>query len=77
LRDYLQQQSERRVHLSFVEIEQRIGPLPSSARKHRAWWANDKSGRHVHARSWLDAGWRTAKVDLNAATADFVASQPR
>ena len=26
----------------------------------------------VHARAWLDAGRRTAKVDLTAATVDFV-----
>jgi hypothetical protein len=73
LRDYLSQRSEPAVRLSFADIEKIIGgPLPASARRYRPWWANEQSGTHVHARSWLDAGRRTANVDLNAATADFV-----
>ena len=74
LRKYLAERSDPVIRLSFAEIERIIGvPLPASARRHRPWWANEKSGSHVHARSWLDAGRRTANVDLNAATADFVA----
>jgi hypothetical protein len=73
LRVYLSQRSEQVVRLSFADIETIIGaPLPASARRYRTWWANEQSGTHVHARSWLDAGRRTANVDLNAAAADFV-----
>ena len=75
LRTYLSERSEPVVHLSFAEIERIIGrPLPNSARRHRAWWANEQSGSHSHARSWLEAtpSRRTANVDLNAQTADFV-----
>ena len=75
LRTYLSERSEPQVRLSFVEIERIIGqPLPSSARRHRAWWANERSGTHVNARSWLEANppRRTANVDLDAETADFV-----
>lgn len=75
LRTYLSGRAEPQVRLSFAEIERIIGqPLPSSARRHRAWWANERSGSHVHARSWLEAipARRTANVDLNAETADFV-----
>jgi hypothetical protein len=73
LRDYLSHRSEPVVRLSFADIEKIIGgPLPASARRYRPWWANEQSGTHVHARSWLDAGRRTANVDVNAATTDFV-----
>jgi hypothetical protein len=75
LRVHLSERSEPQVRLSFIEIERILGqPLPSSARRHRAWWANERSGTHVHARSWLEATppRRTANVDLSAETADFV-----
>jgi hypothetical protein len=75
LRTYLSGRSEPQVRLSFAEIERIIGqPLPSSARRHRAWWANERSGSHAHARSWLEADppRRTANVDLNAEVADFL-----
>jgi len=56
-----QPSSRDRVRLTFEDIEGIIGEvLPPSAHKHRAWWANDTS--HVHARQWLDAGWRVAQV---------------
>jgi hypothetical protein len=85
LRDELRQRSEQVVHLSFSQIEEIIkAPLPPSARKYPAWWANERSGSHVHARSWLSAQ-RTARVNLREESvafakeegADFVASQPR
>lgn len=77
LRWYLAERTGSVIRLEFREIERIIGePLPPSAWKYRAWWANEKSGSHVHARSWLDAG-RTVKVDLKGQTADFVASQSR
>ena len=73
LRDYLLTRSDPVVRLSFVQIEQIIGgALPASARRHRPWWANERSGTHVHARSWIDANRHTARVDLNAGTVDFV-----
>ena len=50
LRDYLEQQTEPVVTLSFEQIEQIIGgSLPTSARRYRPWWANEKMGTHVHA----------------------------
>jgi hypothetical protein len=76
LRTYLSQRSEPKVSLSFAQIDRIIGQpgLPKSARNHRAWWANERSGSHSHARSWLEANprRRTANVDLNAETVDFV-----
>lgn len=55
---------------SFADIEAVIGgELPASARSHRAWWANDRS--HRHALAWLDAGWRTAEVDMTGESLRF------
>lgn len=51
------------VTLSFQDLEDIIGQgLPPSARRHRAWWANNP-GRTL-ARQWLAAGWRAEQVDL-------------
>lgn len=61
------------VTLSFAEIERLLGDmLPASARKHAAWWANETDGNHVEARAWLDAGFRTQNLDLNAQIVEFV-----
>lgn len=73
LRRYLADQSEPTVRTTFAQIEQILGvALPNSARRYRPWWANEAAGTHVHARAWLDAGRRTANVDLNAGTVEFI-----
>lgn len=55
---------------TFGEVEAIIGfNLPNSARDHRAWWANDSS--HTYAHAWLNAGWKTVKVDMAAETLLF------
>ena len=73
LRMYLARHTEPVVHLSFAEIERIIGcPLPASARRHRPWWANERSGSHVHAFAWMGADRRTANVDLSLGTVDFI-----
>lgn len=73
LRLYLIDRAEPVVRLTFAEIERILGvALPRSARQYRPWWANEEAGTHVHARAWLDAGRRTANVDLNAETVEFV-----
>ncbi len=57
---------------SFTEIERVLGfPLPKSARRHPAWWANEKNGRHTHARAWIGAGWKTEDVDIAAESVTF------
>ena len=55
------------------QIERVVGaPLPASARRHCAWWANERIGTHSHARAWLDAGYETRDLDVNGATVEFV-----
>jgi hypothetical protein len=58
--------------MTFREVEDILGfSLPKSARDHQAWWSNARQG-HSHAAAWLDAGWRTANLDLSGETVTFV-----
>jgi hypothetical protein len=53
------------LRLSFDRVEKIIGsPLPESARRYQAWWANQSGKGHSQAYSWACAGWRTTDLDL-------------
>ena len=70
---HLMSSTEPSLRFTFAEIERILGEdLPPSARRHQAWWANERGGTHVHALSWLDAGYETQRLDLNAGTVEFV-----
>lgn len=57
----------------FTDIEKVLQfELPHSAHRHSAWWANESHGSHSHARSWREAGWETANVDLARKRLRFV-----
>jgi len=57
--------------ITFEQIENILNfKLPPSAREHRAWWAND--GTHVHARSWLNIGWKVYYVNFSAKWVEFI-----
>lgn len=72
LQTYLARQAQREAAMAFGEIERVLGfPLPPSARRHQAWWANNV-GTHVNARAWRDAGWKTSRVDLASERVVFV-----
>ena len=64
---------------SFGEVESVIGfELPPSARLHRPWWGNQRSGNgHSHALAWSVAGWETAEVDMEAQRLLFRRTDPR
>lgn len=63
---YLAARVEARVQMDFKEVEAVLGfPLPKSARHYRPWWANSGHG-HVQARAWLEAGFESSDVDLEA-----------
>jgi len=49
------------LQLRMVDIDQAVGGLPPSARRHREWWSN---GGQPHSVAWLDAGWRVQGVDF-------------
>lgn len=51
--------------VSFDDIERILGrPLPPSAYRHSAWWANQEGPGHSQTRGWREAGWRTTALDL-------------
>lgn len=72
LTKHLSTRTERHVPMSFGDLEAVLGfRLPASARSHRPWWANSGHG-HVQARGWLDAGFQSEQVDLEAERLVFV-----
>ncbi len=68
LRDYLAGRSGDEARMTFTEVEQLVGPLPDSARNHRAWWANDNK---VEALAWRAAGWHVASVNQTSGQVVF------
>jgi hypothetical protein len=71
LRDHLSQQSGAVLTFSFDELDA-IVPLPISARRHEAWWANEdvRTTAHVQCKAWQAAGY-DAEVNLGARTVTF------
>lgn len=66
LGDFLAAQRNGEVRVTFDEIERITGvKLPPKAQHHRAWWSNNPSN-NVMTRVWLDAGFESAQVDMNA-----------
>ena len=71
LEDFLVETGSDFVPMTFKGIEEVIaGPLPPSARKHRAWWSNNSSNS-VITHAWLAAGYKTAEVNLEGETVVF------
>lgn len=69
---HLSQRAERRWSATFDQIERILGsPLPESAYKYPAWWANQSGSGHIQSAAWQRAGWKTAKLDLERRRVDF------
>lgn len=61
LTNYLKNINQKRVELSFAEIENILKfQLPESARKHQQWWSNSLS--HSQAYSWINAGYKVVEL---------------
>ena len=61
---FLASRSAGETPMTFAEVEGVIGaPLPAAAGKHAAWWSNNPRN-NVMTQIWLDAGYRTERVDL-------------
>jgi hypothetical protein len=66
LGQFLKEQPMEEVPISFSDIERVIGNrLPHSAYVHRPWWSNNPSNSAM-TKVWLDAGFRTERVDMTA-----------
>jgi hypothetical protein len=64
LKEFLRKQRASEVRMSFGQIEQILGAkLPPKAQRHRAWWSNSASNS-VMTKAWLEAGFRSERVDL-------------
>ena len=62
LEEYLKCSKKKIEKLTYEEMERIIGThLPSSAYRHRPWWAN--SG-HSQSTSWSNANWKVLSVEL-------------
>ena len=63
---FLRNQRAQEVPLTFSEIEKITGvKLPPKAQHHRAWWSNN-AANNVMTKVWLDAGFESARVDMEA-----------
>ena len=66
LKEFLLKQDISEIPMKFDEIERLIGSkLPKSARTHRAWWSNNPSNS-VITKEWLEAGFKSERVDMAA-----------
>jgi len=72
LRDFLQNRQSDYWETEFSEIEDLLGrPLPASASKYPAWWANQTRDNPVQAKSWMSVGWRVDAVDFERRLVSF------
>lgn len=72
LRDWLISHGGGVVEMTFDQIADLVGGLPSSAYNHQAWWANERDRAHVQAHAWQAARMRVDRVNLGAKTVRFV-----
>ncbi len=61
------------ITLTFAEVEAVVGPLSATARHNPSWWGATPAGRylHVHALTWLQAGYVADRPDFAAETVTF------
>lgn len=65
LADYLRKQRTTRVPMTFAEIERVIGAKLPNSQRYPAWWSNNR-WNNVITQVWLDAGFKTEQVDVEA-----------
>lgn len=75
LTEYLEMEADTAETMTFDKIQQVLGfPLPASAERHQAWWANQPRGQSL---AWLRAGYRSSAVSTDERKLTFVrADQP-
>jgi hypothetical protein len=72
LQRHLTARRERELPMTFGDVERVLGfSLPPSARKHPAWWSNNR-GTNVAVKAWRDAGRHTSRVNIAAERVVFV-----
>ncbi len=74
---FLRKRSSNETPMTFEEIEKVIGvSLPPAAERHPAWWSNNPSN-NVMTKVWLEAGYRSERVDLGGRKLVFRRSRLR
>lgn len=64
LKEYLSKSQEDEIKMSFKELEVIVGyPLPESARKHPAYFANTET--HSISKAWMEAGYFVTNLDIH------------
>jgi hypothetical protein len=63
LKSFLEASGAEEVPMSFEDIEALLGSALPDSRRYPAWWSNNPSN-NVMTRVWLDAGYRTERVDV-------------
>ncbi|QGZ93458.1 DUF7662 domain-containing protein [Terricaulis silvestris] len=72
LRAFLLARQEPRISMSFAQVAAAAKvKLPASAFRYPQWWQNDAE-HHVQAKAWIEAGYKTENVDLDAQSVEFV-----
>jgi hypothetical protein len=76
LKAFLAEKTSAEVPMRFADIEAVIDArLPPVAFKHRAWWSNNPSNS-VITHAWLEAGYKTERVDMGAQRLVFRRTAP-
>jgi hypothetical protein len=70
LKQWLIENGNEKIRISFSEIADLVGELPSSAYKHRAFWSNTYS--HSFSTAWIEAGYKAVDCDLKSQYVRFV-----
>jgi hypothetical protein len=70
LKTFLQSNQTEEVALSFSEIETLLGVALPASRQYPAWWSNNPSNNPM-TKVWLDAGYRTERVNVEAGKVVF------
>lgn len=74
LGDYLRTQGSREVPMTFADVERVTGTkLPPKAQDYPAWWSNNPSN-NVMTQIWLDAGFKSERVNIASRKLVFVRS---
>jgi hypothetical protein len=61
----------------FSEIEKVLGfPLPPSAYRYPAWWANQQGKGHSQTAGWKTVGWHTRALNLEERRVTFERESP-
>ena len=69
---FLSERSAPRIRMSFDQVAAAAKvKLPASAYRYPQWWQNDAE-HHVQAKAWIEAGYKTENVDLDAQSVEFV-----